>query len=267
MADEKTLDKPEENTAKDESEKEKANKKTLAEQITAWVGIISVVITIGLTITTKLAEVAAKDSEAVAKASEKEAKDSEEKAKQSAAVFDQNYKIKQQDLESSKERTERLRFVQTLLDNMLGTNERKKQISENLIKLALREEELAGLYNSFKDSPDEDLKKLATTAIKIRETIKNEEKITRDIAEEKQREGFQSLIDGNYDNAAKAFQEAEDAKNGYNAVYELARLIRANKNQMGNDAKRKEIFKVIADKLSIGAPQDLLAKIKTIANQ
>lgn len=86
-------------------------------------------------------------------------------------------------------------------------------------------------------------------------------------ARDEEREGFQNLIDGNYDNAIAAFQASEDIYNSYHNVYELARLIRANKSQMNDPVKKKEIFQTIVREYSWGAPPELLAQIKTIANQ
>jgi hypothetical protein len=85
------------------------------------------------------------------------------------------------------------------------------------------------------------------------------------LAKDKEREGFQSLIDGDYDNASAAFQAAESSYNGYHNVYELARILRENKSQMSDPAKKKEIFQRIVRDHSYGAPPDLWERVKTIA--
>lgn len=87
------------------------------------------------------------------------------------------------------------------------------------------------------------------------------------IARDKEREGFQDLINGDYDGAQAAFEASENAYNSYHNVYELARLVRDNKSQLSNPAKKKEVFQKIVKDLSYGAPPDLLAQIKTLANQ
>jgi ATP-dependent 26S proteasome regulatory subunit len=87
------------------------------------------------------------------------------------------------------------------------------------------------------------------------------------IALDKEREGFQALIAGNYDRSIAAFQASENAYNSYHNVYDLARLLRKNKSQMDNPAKRKEVFQTIVKKHSYGAPSDLWQQVVSIANQ
>jgi hypothetical protein len=89
---------------------------------------------------------------------------------------------------------------------------------------------------------------------------------TKDLqtARQKEREGFQNLIAGDYTNSAANFQAAENAYNGYHWVYELARLIRVNKTELySNPHKRAEIIKLVLDKYSAGAPKDLLDKLRS----
>lgn len=86
-------------------------------------------------------------------------------------------------------------------------------------------------------------------------------------AQAKEREGFQSLLNGNYDQAIAAFQASENAYNSYHQVYELARFVRRNKEQFNDPANKKELFQKIVSDYSYGAPPDLLGQIKAIANQ
>lgn len=86
-------------------------------------------------------------------------------------------------------------------------------------------------------------------------------------AQIKEREGFQSLISGNYDVAIKAFQASEDAYNTYHQVYELAKFIREHKNQFSDPAKKKELFQEIVKEFPYGAPPDLWKEVKAIAAQ
>lgn len=86
-------------------------------------------------------------------------------------------------------------------------------------------------------------------------------------AKAKEREGFQNLIDGNYDQAIAAFQAAETAYNSYNSVYEIARLLRQNRSQMADPATKKQVLQRIATDYPHGAPDDLLQRVKSIANR
>src|SRR5262249_35927575 len=53
-------------------------------------------------------------------------------------------------------------------------------------------------------------------------------------ARQRERDGFQALLDGKYADALVAFQQSEDAYNGYHQVYEIARLLRAHKQEFNN---------------------------------
>jgi hypothetical protein len=85
------------------------------------------------------------------------------------------------------------------------------------------------------------------------------------LASQKEREGFQNLLAGNFDDAIKSFQASEDATNSYHQVYELARLLRSRKDAMNDENQRKEIFQLIVDKYSYGAPSDLLNQLREMA--
>jgi hypothetical protein len=87
------------------------------------------------------------------------------------------------------------------------------------------------------------------------------------IASQKEREGFQNLIAGKYDDAIKSFQDSEGTYPGYHSVYELAKLIRSRRQDMNDESKRKEVFQLILDKYSYGVPSDLLNELKLMAKQ
>jgi len=87
------------------------------------------------------------------------------------------------------------------------------------------------------------------------------------IASQNEREGFENLIAGKYDDALKSFQAAEDAYNSYHQVFELAKLLKSRRKDIYDENKRKEIFQLIVDKYSYGAPSDLLNQLKIMAKQ
>jgi hypothetical protein len=86
-------------------------------------------------------------------------------------------------------------------------------------------------------------------------------------AKEKEREGFQNLIDGDYDGAIKSFQEAEDSFNTYHNVYDIAKLLREKRSRIDDPAVKKEVFNTIVNKHAYGAPPDLFKEVKVIASQ
>lgn len=81
------------------------------------------------------------------------------------------------------------------------------------------------------------------------------------VAKQKEREGFQALLDDNFQQAAAAFQAAENAYNGYHWVYELARFMKANQDET-DPTKRAAVIETVVSRYSKGAPPDLLAQLK-----
>jgi hypothetical protein len=87
------------------------------------------------------------------------------------------------------------------------------------------------------------------------------------IASQKEREGFENLLAGKYDDAIESFQASEDAYNSYHQVFELSKLLRSRRQELNDENKRREIFQLIVDKYSYGAPPDLLNQLKIMAKQ
>lgn len=85
------------------------------------------------------------------------------------------------------------------------------------------------------------------------------------VAREKEREGFMALIDGKFDAAGKAFQASEDAVNGYHYAYELARLVRKRRADLDDPAKRKDVFREIVTRYTLGAPRELVDRLRELA--
>lgn len=77
------------------------------------------------------------------------------------------------------------------------------------------------------------------------------------------REGFQSLIDGDYGRAVGAFEAADKAVPQYLSAYDIARLLR--QSNLDDPDRRREVFRTIATKYSYKAPADLLPRIRALA--
>jgi hypothetical protein len=75
------------------------------------------------------------------------------------------------------------------------------------VRLTLTDDEASRLFSGFSKSSNQQLQDAGNTGI----TIINEEKSSLQIASDKEREGFQSLINGSFDNALNAFQASESA--------------------------------------------------------
>lgn len=86
-------------------------------------------------------------------------------------------------------------------------------------------------------------------------------------ASEKEREGYLKLIEGDYESAITAFQEAENTFNSYHQVYEIVRFLKSRKQDLKDPARRTAVFQEILNKYSAYAPKDLLSGLKSLAGQ
>jgi len=77
---------------------------------------------------------------------------------------------------------------------------------------------------------------------------------------QKEREGFEYLLSGEYAKAVNAFEAAEEAYNGFHQVYEIARALR--EADLENPNERKETFRRIVEEFSWKAPKKALEKLK-----
>lgn len=87
-----------------------------------------------------------------------------------------------------------------------------------------------------------------------------------DVARGKEREGFQALLDGDFAQAQKAFQDSENAYNSYHQVYEIARFLKLHMRDFNKPESKKEMLRTIVEQFYRGAPPDLLDKLKAVTN-
>ena len=81
-------------------------------------------------------------------------------------------------------------------------------------------------------------------------------------AVQKEREGFNNLIAGDYPEAIAAFEAAEEAYNGFHQVYEIARVLRSA--DLDNPEERNRVFRKIIEEYSWKAPEDALNKLEEL---
>jgi len=153
----------------------------------------------------------------------------------------------------------------------------KMQIGLNEIKNSVTQAQQSSVSPQTQQTLKEVEQKISTLEQTTQETAdnldKSESPATTNFrgklatAKEKEREGFQNLIEGDYDGAIKSFQESEDSFNSYHNAYDIARLLRENKNRLDDPEVKKEVFKTIVNKHAYGAPPDLFKEVKVIANQ
>jgi hypothetical protein len=85
-------------------------------------------------------------------------------------------------------------------------------------------------------------------------------------AAQKEREGFEKLITGDYDSAAASFEAAEQAYHSYHSAYEIAHLLRLRSADLNDPARRKAVLQEIVSRHAYGAPPDLLQRLRELAN-
>ncbi len=78
----------------------------------------------------------------------------------------------------------------------------------------------------------------------------------------RERDGFQHLINSRYDDAIAAFDDAEAAYSQFHQVYEIGRLLRANRDELDTDGGRLAVLRRIVEDMSWKAPPDLLARLR-----
>jgi hypothetical protein len=215
-------------------------------KVTVFIGIASSVLTIALTVfnTYTKARIDAAD----------------EQLKQRTADLD--IKIRQQtaELDQSRDRTARYAFVHTLFAELAG-DPKKQELTVNLIRLSLSDEEAERLFQGFSIADDKSIQKAGSTGIALITRAKN----NLDEAAEKERDGFQALIDGNYSKAASAFEASEKAYPTYHWVYELGRLLKSHQSAWNDPSAMKPILQQIVSKYAYGAPPDIFEQLRAKA--
>lgn len=83
------------------------------------------------------------------------------------------------------------------------------------------------------------------------------------LAAAKEREGFQHLLDGRYDQAIASLKESEAAFPQYHSVHEVARLLERSRASLDNPDNRNRVLLFILSKYTV--PEDLRAKLRAAA--
>jgi hypothetical protein len=216
-------------------------------KITTWIGVISSVITIVLTVFnayTKL-QIDAADQRLKEREQELEAK----------------FKERTANIEESKEKTSRYTFVKTLFQDLESNDSKKQALTINLIRLTLTEGEAERFFRGFTNSPNQTLQKVGNEGI----AAIQKEKTSSQLAIDKEREGFLSLLNEKFDSALISFEVAERAFPTYHNVSEIADLLRKNKANFSNPEVRRSILIRIIQEYSWGIPDDIKDQIRKTA--
>lgn len=182
--------------------------------------------------------------------------DSLEKLREFA--FQENEAAFQRTVEQSKEKTERLRFVSSLLPTLKDVNIGDRDVTINLIRLSLSDSESALLFAGFAASSDPKIREAGSSAI---EFIKQDNRNHAE-ADQHERDGFQKLIDGKFEDAKQEFAAAESAAPTIHNAFEIRNLLEAKKSDLADTNKRNEVLRQIVQNHSWGAPKEMLDSLR-----
>jgi hypothetical protein len=148
-------------------------------KIGAWIGVVSSIITIYLTIQNTNLNI--------------EIQKTDEQIK----IVESEIKKKAQDLEEKKERTTRYEFVNKLLPDIIKKDKAQVILTTNLITLALTEEEAKKLFEGFQFSQDKNVQEVGR--IGSDNLDKQRDRLRSALVHEES--AFEALIDSDYKKA------------------------------------------------------------------
>jgi len=82
------------------------------------------------------------------------------------------------------------------------------------------------------------------------------------LAIEKEREGFEALIEGQFEKAVISFETAERIYPSFHQVHEIAKLLKKEGTKLDNPEERKKIFCKIGKYYSWKSPKDLIDELR-----
>ncbi|OPY64338.1 MAG: hypothetical protein A4E63_03567 [Syntrophorhabdus sp. PtaU1.Bin050] len=209
----------------------------------AWIGVVSSIVTIGLTIYNAALNTRIQQTELQLKQVESE------------------IRKKSQELEERKERTARYEFVNKLLPDILKNEKAQVILTTNLISLALTEEEARKLFDGFQLSQDKNVQEVGK--IGSENLDKQRQRLRTALSHEAA--AFEALIAGDYHKALSEFEATEAVYPTFHQAYEISRLLRQNLNTMSESKSRKDVFKRIVAQYSYGAPSQYLQKLDELS--
>jgi hypothetical protein len=215
----------------------------MSDKITVWVGVISSILTIVLSVMNFKLNEEMQQIDAYVKKVEADLKE------------------KSFELEKSKESTSRYEFVNKLMPDLLTEEKEHVVLTTNLIALVLDESETEQLFKGFYNSKQESVRAAGQIGIETINTIQ-ENKSKYQAAIEYEKSGFDSIISGDYTKAIEYFGLAEKVYPTFHQVYEIKKLLQNNVVKMDDERTKKAVLREIADNLSWKAPNQQLIKIK-----
>ncbi|CAB1057947.1 hypothetical protein D1BOALGB6SA_2703 [Olavius sp. associated proteobacterium Delta 1] len=170
----------------------------------------------------------------------------------------------------SKNARERWKSYRTWVADQLQIASKKEleiaQLREEKMKL---NEEIASLTASEeKKIKTEQIEKVQTNLLIKQQQLasirSDSNLLKRDFAaaSELERQGFERLLEGDFNSARRAFEAAERAYPSFHQVHEIARLLKREQSQLSSPEVQRRVLTHIISEYSWKAPADLLAAIE-----
>jgi hypothetical protein len=191
-------------------------------------------------------------------------------------------------LESQKLEVQRIQVTQTLLPSLFSDNHSQALATELIVSkvepdLAADLHKITATY--YEEKVKSDIGKgqyesadsiiaaaksvggpVADQILKSTTTPTTEKALNQlGLARQKERAGFQALLDGDFAKAQEDFRQSEGAYPGYHQVYEIGRLLRSRQKDFNNSTVRKQIAQTIVEQYYRGAPPDLFEQLRQSA--
>ncbi len=211
----------------------------LANHVSAWVGIISVLTTMILSVFTFSINT--------------QRQQAEDNQKITQNKLDEAQKDFQRQLEEKRFQKEKYELVSTILPDL---NAQDKYIKINLIRLILGDEESGRLFLGLQLSTDTNSKKIGEIGTN---TIKN----VYEKASSLENKGFEALINGKDEESIQAFKQAEKVYPQFRSVFEISKLLEQNKSELADPNTRKSVLQKLTTKYQV--PSDAKKRLQDLS--
>lgn len=179
----------------------------------------------------------------------------------SAKIENSELKIEKRKLQKEKDSLNNVKNLlvrETSIQN-IKKNVLKKEIDSiylvlNSIKTASSDEEKISLTNKLTNKLN-------------RSTFRKNSNAKIEVAIQKEKDGFNQLINRNFSDALISFTESENAYNGYKISYDIAKILMNNKEAIeGSKEVQTKVLKEITSKYNAYIPKEYKEQINTMAN-
>ncbi|MGY0615302.1 hypothetical protein [Vibrio sp. FJH11] len=211
----------------------------MSDKITVWIGVCSSIITIILSIINLKLNAEMQEVDTYIK------------------KVEADLKQKTYELEKSKENTSRYEFINKLMPDLLVEDEKHVVLTTNLIALVLDQSETEQLFRGLESSTEENVSSAGKIGIATITTVQKYQ-----AAIEYEARAFNALVNGDFANAIKYLDLAEEEYPSFHQVYEIKKLLQKNIANMHDENTKAAVLKKIAYEFSWKAPQPQLDQLR-----